>query len=53
MTLYVTGFDALPDNKKKDAKTAGEEMLYAILYLENSYKARFAYLNNHAKKNCV
>ena len=35
---YVTSFDALQRNDKKEAKIEGEEMLCAILYLENSYK---------------
>ena len=32
---YVTSFDALQRNDKKEAKIEGEEMLCTILYLEN------------------
>ena len=39
--LHVTGFDAFQDNDKKWAEIAREEILWAILYLENSYKTRF------------
>ena len=34
--LNVTGFDKLSDYEKKEAETAGKEMLCTILYLENS-----------------
>ena len=40
--LHTNGFDSLQDEKNKEAEIEGEEMLCAILYLENSYKARFA-----------
>ena len=43
--LHVTGFDTLLDGDKKETETAREYMLYDILYLENSYKYRFADLN--------
>ena len=39
--LNVTGFDALSDDEKKEAYTEGEEIICAILYLENTDKARF------------
>ena len=42
--LHVTRFDALSKDDKKDSDAAGEELLCAILYLENSEKYRFAYL---------
>ena len=42
--LHNTGFDSLQEDEKKEAENAGEEMLCAILYLENSYKTRFSYL---------
>ena len=51
--LYVTGFDALQDNGNKEAEIAGEEMLYTILYLKNSDKARFDYLNKRVENKYV
>ena len=39
--LHVTGFDALKENDEKEAYISGEEMLCAILYLENLYKTGF------------
>ena len=45
---HVTGFDRLLYDDNKEAETAGEEMLYAILNLENSDKCRFADL-----KKCI
>ena len=32
--MFVTGFDALQENDKKEAYTAGEELFCAIVYLE-------------------
>ena len=39
----------MQDNENKEAEISGEEMLCAILYLENSYKARFYYLKKRVK----
>ena len=36
--LHNAVFDALQEEEKKEAEKLGEEMLYAILYLENSHK---------------
>ena len=40
--LHNNGHDCLQEDEKKEAKETGEKMLCAILYLENSDKARFA-----------
>ena len=47
--FYVTVVDTLQDDNKKEAKISGEEMLHAIVYLENSYKARFSDLKKHVE----
>ena len=47
--LHNTGFDFLQEDKKKEAEKVGEEMLCAIIYLENSDKARFADLKKRIK----
>ena len=47
--LKNTGFDFIQENEKKEAETAGEEILCAILYPENSDKSRFSDLNKHVK----
>ena len=39
--LHNNGFDSLQEDKKKDAEKSGEEMLCAILYLENSAHSNF------------
>ena len=44
--LHVTGFYTLTNDYKKDMDILGEDILCTIIYLENSYKARFSYLNN-------
>ena len=49
--LHNTGFDSLQEDDKKEAEKAGEEMLCAILYLENSYKARFAGLKKRIEND--
>ena len=49
--LHVTGFDALSDDETKGVETAGEEMIYAILYLENSDKSRFSDLNKRVEND--
>ena len=45
--LYVTGFDTMSENDKKESETSGKEMMCTILYLENSDKARFGDLRKH------
>ena len=39
--LHNNGLVSLQEDDKKEGEKAGEEMLCAILYLENSDKARF------------
>ena len=51
--LHNTGFDSLQEDEKKEAEKAGEEMLCAILYLENSDKARFADLKKRIENDYV
>ena len=51
--LHNTGFYFLQEDKKKKAEKAGEEMLYAILYMENSDKARFSDLKKHTENDYV
>ena len=46
---HNTGFDSLQEDENKGAEKAREEMLCAILYLENSDKSRFANLKNVSK----
>ena len=48
--LHNTGFDYLQEDEKKEAEKAVEEILCAILYLENLDKARFADLKKRIKK---
>ena len=40
--LHNTWFDSLQEDEKKEAERLGEEILYAILYLEKSDKVRFS-----------
>ena len=47
--LRSTSVDTLSDNEKKESKTAGEEIICAILYLEKSDKARFYDLNKRVE----
>ena len=49
--LYNTGFDYLQEIDNKDAETSGEEMLCAILYLENSDKDRFSDLKKRVEND--
>ena len=49
--LRNTGFDSLQEDEKKETEKAGEEMLYVILYLENSDKARLANLKKRIEKD--
>ena len=51
--LHVTGFGSLQENDKKEAEIEGEEMIYAIIYLENSDKTRFSDLKKCVKNNYV
>ena len=51
--LHNTGFDSLQEDKKKEAEKSGEEMLYAILYIENSDKSRFSDLKKHVENDYV
>ena len=53
LPLNATGFDALEDDEKKEAETAGEEIVHAILYLENSDKYTSAYLEKRVENNYV
>ena len=39
--FHNTGFDYLQEGENKEAEKSGEEILCAILYIDNSYKARF------------
>ena len=54
-TLSITlhWFYMLSDNDNKEAETAGEEMIWSILYLENSDKARFSDLNKRVENDYV
>ena len=52
-TLYVTGFDALSVNEKKEAYKEIKEILYTILYLEKPDKYIFADLNKCIENNYV
>ena len=51
--FHNNGFDYLQEDKKKEAENAGEEILCAILYLENSYKYRFADLQKRVENDYV
>ena len=51
--FHNTGFDSLQEDKKKEAEKSGEEMLCAILYLENSDKARFVDLKKRIENDYV
>ena len=51
--FHNNGFDSLQKDEKKEAEKSGEEMLCAILYLENSDKARFADLKKRIKNDYV
>ena len=47
--LHNNGFDSLQEDEKKETEKSGEEMLCAILYLDNSDKARFYDLKKRVK----
>ena len=51
--LYNAGFDSIQEDEKKEAEKSGEEMLCAILYLENSDKDRLADLKKRIKNDYV
>ena len=51
--INTSVFDSLKENEMKEAETPGEEMLCAILYLENSDKAIFSDLKKHVENNYV
>ena len=51
--FHNTGFDFLQEYENKEAEKAGEEMICAILYLENSDKARFSDLKKRIKNDYV
>ena len=47
------GFDYLQEYEKKESEKAGEEMICAIIYLENSDRARFFDLKKRIKNDYV
>ena len=51
--LHVTGFDALQEDGKKEANISGEEILCAIIYLENLDNTRFSDLKNQVNNDYV
>ena len=51
--LYNTGFDSPQEDEKKEIEKAGEDMLCAMIYLENSDKARFADLKKRIENDHV
>ena len=51
--LYNNVFDYQKEYDKKDAVKAGEEILCAILYLENSDKSRFSNLKKRVENDYV
>ena len=53
LPLHNTGFDSIQEEEKKEAENAGEEMICAILYMDNSEKARFADLKNRVENDYV
>ena len=53
LQLHTTDFYALQDNNKKDTEKAGEEMICAILYLENSDKYRYSDLKKRVENDYV
>ena len=52
-SLNNNGFDSLQKDEKKGTEKEGEEMLCAILYLENSYKAGFDNLKKRVENDYV
>ena len=51
--FHNTGFDSLQEDKNKEEENIGEEMLCAILYLENSEKSRFDDLKKRVENDYV
>ena len=51
--LHNTGFDSVQKYEKKEAEKAREEILCAILYLDNSEKARFVDLKKRVGSDYV
>ena len=51
--LHNNGFDSLQEDEKNEAENSGEEMLCAILYLENSDKSRFDDLKKRVENEYV
>ena len=51
--LQNNGFDSIQEDKKKETEKSGEEMLCAILYLENPDKARFSDLKKRIENDYV
>ena len=51
--LRTTGFESLQYDENKETETPGEEMLCAILYLENSDKVIFADLKKRVENYYV
>ena len=51
--LHVTGFDVMFYNEKKEAETVVEDIICAILYLENLCKSRFSDLNKCIENDYV
>ena len=51
--LHNTGSDYLQDYETKESEKAGGEMLCAILYLDNSDKARFTDLKKRVENDYV
>ena len=52
-SLHTTGFGLLQKNEKEEVETSGEEMLCAILYLEDSDKVRFTELKKRVENYYV
>ena len=51
--LHNNGFDSLQEDEKKETEKSGDEIICAILYLENSDKARFAELKKRVENKYV
>ena len=51
--LHKTGFDSLQEYEKNDPVKSGEEMLCAILYMDNSDKVRFSDLKKRVENDYV
>ena len=53
LPLHTNVFYSLQENDKKEAETAGEEILCEIIFIENSYKARFSDLKKRIENDYV